>query len=136
MTRTNIEPYAVRLSWNMTTGLSGREWEDFFRHFLEHIAAECLRAGSPLIGHIKGLVLEEDGHYLKISVTSTDHPADTDGMLPNDLKKVSLTLNVLVYGVPEKTVAKIVLEAAKDKALQHMGTVSIAAAAHKSAHCS
>lgn len=134
MSGTILEPYAISLSWYMPTGLSAREWEDLFRRFLEHIAAECLRSGSPLIGHIKGLVLEEDGHYLKISVTSTDQPADTDGMLPNDLKKVSLALNVLVYGVPEKTVAEIVLKASKDKALQHMGTVSTTAVAHKSAH--
>ncbi|NLF11531.1 MAG: hypothetical protein GX597_07065 [Anaerolineaceae bacterium] len=95
-----LEPYATQQRWQAAAPLPGREWQALLAGYLAALARACDAAGPCIIGHIKALALFDGGGYARFSAVSAAHPPTVDGSVPDGLDALSLTLNVLVYGLP------------------------------------
>jgi len=95
-----LEPYATQQRWQAAAPLPGKEWQALLAGYLAALARACDAAGPCVIGHIKALALFEGGGYARFSAVSAAHPPTVDGNVPDGLDALSLTLNVLVYGLP------------------------------------
>ncbi len=74
---------------------------------LSDIAKKCTSEGAYLIGHIKCIVEEENGSFITMSVTDTEHPPMVKGRLA-DLVEYDIVINILLYGMTKDAiVAKI-----------------------------
>lgn len=95
-----LEPYATQQRWQAAAPLPGREWQAILAGYLAALARACAAAGPCVIGHIKALALFDGGGYASFSAVSAAHPPTVDGSVPDGLDALSLTVNVLVYGLP------------------------------------
>jgi len=95
-----LEPYATQQRWQAAAPLPGREWQAMLAGYLAALARACEAAGPCVIGPIKALALFDGGGYARFSAVSAAHPPTVDGSVPDGLDALSLTLNVLVYGLP------------------------------------
>lgn len=75
--------------------------------------------GCPLVGHIKGL-LDTDVGVLSFSATSLEGGVRWRGNLTGPARAVTLTLNAIVYGVPEGLLAEAIREGLRT----HLGAVA------------
>ena len=112
MTAPTLEPYATQQRWTAPAPLPGAEWRALFSDALAALAQACDAAGPCVIGHIKALALFDGGGYLRVSVISATHAPTAEGRAPDDLTTLSLTLNVLVYGLPAATLHDITWQTA------------------------
>ncbi len=85
--------------------------------FLSELARALGDRGCRLIGHIKGVLEKGAGDRLFFSVTSFEEKARFKGSLAGEVEKIRLTLNVIVYGVGNEEVQRLVLAALQ----QHLG---------------
>jgi hypothetical protein len=118
-----LEPYAVQQRWQMPAPLAGRDWETLLASYLAKLAHACAAAGPSVIGHIKALALFSDGGYLRVSAVSAIHPPTTDGWVPAGLAELSVTLNVLVYGLSRDVLNGLTRDIASALAASHAGLV-------------
>ena len=118
-----LEPYAVQQRWRMPAPLAGRDWQTLLAAYLAALARACAAAGPVVIGHIKALALFSDGGYLRVSAVSAVHPPTTDGRAPDGLAELSLTLNVLVYGLARDVLSGLTRDMASALAASHAGLV-------------
>ena len=118
-----LEPYAVQQRWQMPEPLVGRDWETLLTSYLAELAHACAAAGPSVIGHIKGLALFSDGGYLRVSAVSAVHPPTSDGRAPDGLAELSLTLNVLVYGLARDVLSGLTRDIVSTLAAAHAGLV-------------
>jgi hypothetical protein len=107
-----LEPYATQQRWQARTPLPGEAWQALLAGYLAALAHACDAAGPCVIGHIKALALFENGEYLRIGAVSATHAPTLDGCVPDGLAAVSLTLNVLVYGLPAARLQGVTWETA------------------------
>ena len=91
----------------MPEPLAPETWVELLSSYLAGLAGACAAAGPGIIGHIKLLALFEAPHYLRISVVSAAHPPTVTGAVPFATEELAVTLNVLVYGLPHKTIAAL-----------------------------
>ena len=137
MSELALEPYASQQRWQMPAPLAGRDWRELLVAYLAELARACAAApagppGGPrptgsagaLIGHIKLLALFPGGGYLRASAVSPVHRPTTDGQVPDGLAQLSLTLNVLVYGVPREVLAALARDTASALAAPRAGQVA------------
>ena len=101
------------------------EYRVILAHFLETIAIKCEKAGTCLIGHIKGLVLGKGESYFKISVISASLPANIEGNLNKEADMITLNLNVIIYGLSSDTLEKIVREAASVFKKEYFDSITV-----------
>jgi hypothetical protein len=78
--------------------------------FLSEITLSLKQQGCLLIGHIKGALEHGEKGHLFFSVTSFEQRARFKGGLTGRVKKLDLTLNVIVYGVDGEEVERLVRE--------------------------
>ena len=78
--------------------------------FMSALTSSLQDDGCKLIGHIKGLLQVEGNGHLFFSVTSFGEKASYKGELPHDISKAKLTINVIVYGVEQESVERMVRE--------------------------
>ncbi len=110
-----FEPYAGRFLFESTTPRSADDWGQLLIEFAGALASEIIQAGPCMIGHLKGYAHAQDLGFLKISSIGAQHRADISGDWKGYGKKLSLDLNVLVYGLgrnvlsgcTQKTIAAI-----------------------------
>lgn len=107
-----LEPYSTQQRWLAAAPLPGEAWQSLLAGYLAALARACDAAGPCIIGHIKALALFENGEYLRISAVSATQPPTWDGCVPDGLAAVSLTLNVLVYGLPADRLQEMTWETA------------------------
>ena len=119
MPEITLEPFAAEVVFYLKSDSKNDDYRLILADFLETIAARCEEAGADLIGHIKGLVLGEDKSYLKISVISASLPANIEGTLNPATNKITLNLNVIVYGLISNVLDKIVRETAAEFEREH-----------------
>jgi hypothetical protein len=128
MTSLVLEPYAIQQRWSAGRPLEPGEWTALFGDYLAGLASAC--AGSKtaaatqkaVIGHIKLLALFDGREYLRVSVVSPARAPTVTGAVPANLAEVTVTVNVLVYGLPFDTLAALTAVAAHEVA-KHWGTV-------------
>jgi hypothetical protein len=118
-----LEPYAAQQHWQMPAPLAGRDWQTLLVAYLAALAHACAAAGPAVIGHIKALALFPDGGYLRVSAVSATHPPTTDGRPPDGLAELTLTLNVLVYGIARDVLSSLTCDIASTLAAAHAGLV-------------
>ena len=73
------------------------------RAFLHRLRDDLAEAGCVLIGHVKGTLVSAERGGLTFSLTTLDGEARLATSLCGDLDAAVLTLNVIVFGVPERT---------------------------------
>ncbi len=125
-----LEPYAARQEWRMSAPLYGEAWQELLVSYLAALAHACSEAGPCVIGHLKALALFPDGGYLRVSAVSPQRPPTVDGSVPDGLDALTLTLNLLVYGLPRSTLQRIARTEAATLAAQRAGQVTTDDAAH------
>lgn len=134
MTAPTLEPYATQQRWAAPTPLAGAEWQALCSEYLAALARACAAAGPCVIGHIKALALFDGGGYLRVSAVSAAHAPTAEGRAPDALAALTLTLNVLVYGLPAATLHAITWETAAALAGGCGLTVARVPAEHRSPH--
>jgi hypothetical protein len=78
---------------------------------LSALAGGLEARGARLIGHIKGLIdAGENGHFV-FSLTSFEEAARFKGEMKGGVADAVLTINVIAYGIEEKTVEEMLEEA-------------------------
>ena len=78
--------------------------------FLSAFTRSLAKQGCELIGHVKGLLDAGGAGRLFFSVTSFEQAPRYKGGLSDVVSKVTLEINVIVYGVETAGVQKAVLE--------------------------
>lgn len=116
-----LEPYSVVQHWNLP-GADGH-WESILGEYLHTIAVRCTAAEKCVIGHIKALSIFPDEGFLRVSVIAANIPASIEGTVPSGCTDLELTLNVLIYGLEQIVIEKIVVEIATEIADQGKGVV-------------
>jgi hypothetical protein len=102
-----LEPYATRLLWELDGGGGEPEWGRLLIEFVERLSSRCHEAGNCVIGHIKGFAELPDGGYARVNVVSARVPADLAFHYSGSLAELTLTLNVLVYGLSAELLKKL-----------------------------
>ena len=120
-----LEPYSVRLRWQIEPSLTSQKWKAIICKFVETLARRCDEAGKCVIGHIKGLAMFSGDDYLQVSIISPERPADVSGAAPPGCSELVLTLNVLVYGLTRNVLERLVKEVATVPVLGKRGLVSV-----------
>jgi hypothetical protein len=118
-----FEPHALRQRWSVASPLEPGAWAGLFGEYLTRLAAACTDAGPCVIGHIKLLALFPGQEYLRVSVVSATHAPTVTGAVPAGLAEVTLTLNVLVYGLPHDRLAALTSATAADVAERWAATL-------------
>lgn len=107
-----LEPFTALLRFTFPAPTPIGECSENLKRFLETLAELCEKSGPCVIGHIKALALLSGDHYVRASVVSSSLPAQIDADASEDLTEMTLTLNMLVYGLPKKVLETVLKEAA------------------------
>jgi len=111
MAELNLEPYALSQNWRSLD--EPVEWQRLLAEYLENLAQSCVSASPACaVGHIKALALFPDNAYLQISVVSPTRPASLQGRVPDGCRQLSLSLNVIVYGLEYEQIETLTNETA------------------------
>ena len=102
-----FEPLAAHLHFSLPDSPGISKWAEILTQFLETLAKLCRNSGPCLIGHIKGLALLGDSSYVRLSVISASLPAQIETNASGDFSEMTVTVNMLVYGLPRKTLEGI-----------------------------
>lgn len=78
---------------------------------LSELTGGLEKHGGGLIGHIKGLVDADEKGHLLFSITSFEEGARFKGEMAGGITEAVLTINVIVYGIEEEIVEKMLEEA-------------------------
>ncbi|MCL4561021.1 MAG: hypothetical protein M1281_10440 [Chloroflexi bacterium] len=120
-----LEPYAVSQRWRLPDA-DGR-WEGFLAEYLETLARRCAEKQPYIIGHIKALALFLHNGYAQASVVGSDLPAQVKGNVPPGCTELTLSLNVIVYGLEYDLIERLTCETAIHLAERWKGEVKIEA---------
>ena len=116
-----LEAYAVSQRWRFSP--KGPNWESLIVEYLETIARTCMDFDNCVIGHIKALALFPGGGYLQVSAINPELPVGVKGCAPPGCTELTLTLNVIVYGLEHDLVERIVWDSAAQLAYRWQGEV-------------
>ena len=108
MTELILEPFVAKLHFRLTEPAGSMEWKQVLAAYMEDLSRRCTEAGPCVIGHIKGLIVGPDKSYLRISVIDAIRPAESEGELPEESDNLTMTLNVIVYGLPRDRIYYLV----------------------------
>ncbi len=127
MTNLSLEPYSAVIEWQFQESLSAADWQRILSSFLENLAQESSLLDNTVIGHIKGFASFGEDGFLQISVVSADRPATVtiQENLGEEYQHISLTINLLVYGLPFQRARQIVEHSAKMMSTTVQGTIVI-----------
>jgi hypothetical protein len=78
------------------------------KNFLFDLCHDLKENGCQLIGHIKVLLKNDQGEGYFFSATSFDQFPDCKGNIVKEISRTTLTINVIVYGLPESCVRMLV----------------------------
>ncbi|MDR3573233.1 MAG: hypothetical protein P4L50_05205 [Anaerolineaceae bacterium] len=120
-----LEPYAVTQHWRLPAGAVGGDWVLLLCEYLQSLAQKCASSSKTcVIGHIKALALFPNNAYIQISVVSPTHPASLQGSVPAGYSELSLSLNVIVYGLEYEQIESLTNETALQLAQSWKGEVT------------
>jgi hypothetical protein len=117
-----LEPYAAAQRWRFSP--KDTNWETLIVDYLQTIARACMEFDGCVIGHIKALALFPAGGYLQVSVIDPALPAGVKGCVPPDCAELTLTLNVIVYGLAHDLLERIAGDTAVRLADRSQGEVT------------
>ncbi len=102
--------YAYKETLIFEVPLSASELQGKIDAFLSELTRSLKGDGCKLIGHIKGLLEVEGTDHLFFSITSFEGKARYKGELTHEIARAKLTINVVVYGVEQRSVERAVRE--------------------------
>ena len=102
--------YAQEVNLTLEVPLSASELQGKIDAFLSELTRSLRSDGCKLIGHIKGLLEVEGNDHLSFSITSFEEKARYKGELTHEIARAKLTINVIVYGVEQRSVERAVRE--------------------------
>ena len=102
--------YAQEVNLTLKVPLSASELLDRIDAFVSELTCSLQGDGCKMIGHIKGLLEVEGNDHLLFSITSFEEKARYKGELTHEIAKAKLTINVIVYGVEQRSVERAVGE--------------------------
>ena len=102
--------YAQEVSLKFKVPLSTSELLGRIDAFMSELTCSLQGDGCKLIGHIKGLLEVERNGHLFFSITSFEEKARYKGELTHEIASAKLTINVIVYGVEQRSVERAVRE--------------------------
>jgi hypothetical protein len=85
------------------------EANHIFTEFLSYVTKDCVESGAVMIGHIKANVRSGD-EMLSISSTTGDGNVRARLSFLSDVGEFDMTLNVIVYGIGERTISGIIAD--------------------------
>lgn len=136
MSSLELHPLAATLRWWLPAPLSLDEWAALMADYLSAIAGDCQAMGQVVIGHIKALALLPDGGFVRASAVSAAHPVDTEIRTGerHEAQELTLTVNVIVYGLPLSAARQIVVENAQSQVGSRAGTLVVESITREGAH--
>ena len=117
MAQLKLHPCAVQMNWLSDMPLTGDEWVNVLRDFLNDLGKNCITNGGSLIGHIKGNATVAGSPCLQLSLVSLNQPVFVGGSVPDGSNELEITLNVLVFGISADGLTAAI-NAAHDQALK------------------
>jgi hypothetical protein len=102
--------YAQEVNLTLKVPLSASELLGRIDTFMSELTCSLQGDGCKLIGHIKGLLEVEGNDHLFFSITSFEEKARYKGELTHEIARAKLTINVVVYGVEQRSVERAVQE--------------------------
>ena len=105
--------YAQEVTLTLEVPISASELQGRMDAFLSLLTRSLQGDGCKLIGHIKGLLDVEGNGHLFFSLTAFGEKARYKGELTGKIAKARLTINVIVYGVEQRSVERAVQEGLK-----------------------
>lgn len=87
--------------------VSGPEATRIFTEFLAEVTRDCAAAGATMIGHVKANIRSE-GEMMSISSTTEDGNVRKRSVFEKDVKGYRMTVNVIVYGIDENTITRMI----------------------------
>jgi hypothetical protein len=102
--------YTQEVNLTLKVPLSASELLGRIDTFMSELTCSLQGDGCKLIGHIKGLLEVEGNDHLFFSITSFEEKARYKGELTHEIARAKLTINVVVYGVEQRSVERAVQE--------------------------
>ncbi|MEM3058968.1 MAG: hypothetical protein QXN93_02660 [Methanomassiliicoccales archaeon] len=103
----DFSAYAARVLITAKIPKSGAEVEDLIKGIMSKCVVECVDAGATLIGHAKCIAESDNGNFMACSITSNDGKIRCRGVLQGEIRKVSLVINILLYGLKRAEIERI-----------------------------
>ena len=107
-----LEPLAAHVRFIAPAPRQIQDWTGILKDYFKTLATLCDLAGPCVIGHIKGLALLPAGGYIRVSAVSASMPVQIETNVSGDFAELTITLNMLVYGLPGKSLEGIAESAA------------------------
>jgi hypothetical protein len=101
---------AQEVNLTLKVPLSASELLGRIDAFMSGLTCSLQADGCKLIGHIKGLLEVEGNGHLFFSITSFEDKVRYRGELTHEIARAKLTINVIVYGVEQRSVERAVRE--------------------------
>jgi hypothetical protein len=76
--------------------------------FLLDLCQNLKENGCQFIGHIKVLLKNDQGRFYFFSATSFDQFPECKGNITEEISRITLTMNAIVYGLPESQLSILV----------------------------
>ena len=106
-----FEPLTLIQTWHRIR--NNQAWVPVLSDYLSILGNLCgERFPASLVGHIKAMAGFSCSEYIRFSLVSPGFPVGVDGHVPKDCTSLTLTVNVLVYGI-----SRIYLESMNANAL-------------------
>lgn len=104
-----MDPIVLSRNFNFTLNASSQiELNSSITCMLQNIADLLNLAGCATIGHIKAILKAEEGGYLMFSITDFTNKPGHRGKMSSKARKIEFVLNVIVYGINDDIVKKMV----------------------------
>ena len=97
----DVKVFAISLHLYGIEAFTGPAMKEYITSLNDDIAARCSREGMTFLGHVKGLIRDQGGRFLKFNSTRPDDPPDVDGHWSSGSIEGTFDLNVLVFGLTE-----------------------------------
>jgi hypothetical protein len=108
MITSDFSAYAVKVDAHYRRPIRGKDLRAAVEDLMSKITLGCVNEGAGLIGHIKCIVETPGKGYLVVSITDSNGKPHSRGELLDDIDKMELIINVLLYGLDRKRIQGIV----------------------------
>lgn len=127
MSSLSLEPFSALIDWQLDEPIPSAAWQKLFSRFLESLAQESAHEENTVIGHIKSLAKLPGSGFIQTSVVSADRPATGEVVdaVGGSYDKLTLTLNLLVYGLPFQKAERIARQSAESIAKENGGSIQM-----------
>lgn len=131
-----FEPLAASVHFESESRKSIQEWTAITKDLMERLGTLCGQSPGALIGHIKGLCLLGEDHYIRASVIGHKPPVDVETNASGARAGLTMELAMLVYGLPCTTLERLLKRAVRECLVAHQvaATVDPRISANRKAH--